>query len=68
MRIVASSGFNVEKCRVMADCHAPIDVIGTGSHLPERWGETCATADIVAYDGEARVKVGREFLLRGPRP
>ena len=68
VQIVASSGFNVEKCRVMADCHAPIDAIGTGSHLPERWGETCATADIVAYDGEARVKVGREFLLRGPRP
>ena len=64
VRIVASSGFNVEKCRVMADAHAPIDVIGTGSFLPSAWSETYATADIVAYNGEARVKVGREFLLQ----
>ncbi len=64
VRIVASSGFGVEKCRVMADAHAPIDVVGTGSFIPERWAETYATADIVAYDGVARVKVGREFLLR----
>jgi nicotinate phosphoribosyltransferase len=64
VRIVASSGFGVEKCRVMADAKAPIDTVGTGSFLPERWGETYATADIVSYDGEPRVKVGREFLLR----
>jgi nicotinate phosphoribosyltransferase len=63
-RIVASSGFTPEKCRVMALAKAPIDVIGTGSYLPERWTETYATADIVAYNGEPRVKVGREFLLR----
>ena len=43
---------------------APIDVVGTGSYLPERWTETYATADIVEYDGVERVKVGREFLLR----
>ncbi len=64
VRIVASSGFNVDKCRVMADAQAPIDVIGTGSYIPDAWGETYATADIVEYDGDARVKVGREFLLR----
>ncbi len=64
MRIVVSSGFNVDKCRVMADCQAPIDVVGTGSYIPDHWAETYATADIVAYDGDARVKVGREFLLR----
>ncbi len=64
VRIVASSGFNVVKCRVMADARAPIDVVGTGSFLPDIWSETYATADIIAYDGEARVKVGREFLLR----
>ena len=64
VRIVASSGFGVEKCRVMAEAKAPIDAVGTGSFLPERWSETYATADIVSYDGEARVKVGREFLLR----
>jgi nicotinate phosphoribosyltransferase len=64
VRIVASSGFNVQKCRVMADAKAPIDVVGTGSFIPDVWSETYATADIVSYDGEARVKVGREFLLR----
>jgi len=62
--IVASSGFGVEKCRVMADAKAPIDVVGSGSFLPEHWSETYATADIVAYDGVARVKIGREFLIR----
>jgi nicotinate phosphoribosyltransferase len=64
VKIVASSGFNVDKCRVMADANAPIDVVGTGSYLPDAWSETYATADIVEYDGDARVKVGREFLLR----
>ena len=64
VRIVASSGFGVDKCRVMADAQAPVDVVGTGSYIPEHWGETYATADIVEYDGQPRVKVGREFLLR----
>ena len=66
VQIVASSGFNVAKCEVMASVDAPVDVIGTGSYLPESWPETYATADIVAYDGEPRVKLGREFLLRQP--
>ena len=64
VRIVASSGFSPAKCRIMAEAQAPIDVIGTGSYLPERWTETYATADIIEYDGEKRVKVGREFLFR----
>ncbi|MCW9035040.1 MAG: nicotinate phosphoribosyltransferase [Rhodospirillales bacterium] len=64
VRIIASSGFGVQKCKVMADVKAPIDVIGTGSFLPNSWSETYATADIVAYDGVSSVKVGREFLLR----
>jgi nicotinate phosphoribosyltransferase len=64
VRIVASSGFGTDKCRVMADAHAPIDVVGTGSFIPDAWHETYATADIVEYDGTPMVKVGREFLLR----
>jgi nicotinate phosphoribosyltransferase len=67
VKIVASSGFGVDKCRVMADAHAPIDVVGTGSFIPDHWHETYATADIIAYDGEARVKLGREFLLQRRR-
>ena len=64
VKIVASSGFGPAKCRLMAEAQAPVDVIGTGSYLPVKWTETYATADIVDYDGVARVKVGREFLLR----
>jgi nicotinate phosphoribosyltransferase len=64
VRIVASSGFGVEKCRVMADARAPINVVGTGSFIPDSWAETYATADIVAYDGVPMVKIGREFLLK----
>lgn len=64
VRIVASSGFNPRKCKLMASVKAPIDFVGTGSFLPERWGETYATADVIAYDGHSRVKVGREFLFR----
>lgn len=64
VKIVASSGFGPAKCRVMADTGAPVDMIGTGSYLPENWNETFATADIVAYDGVPTVKVGREFLLK----
>ncbi len=64
VKIVASSGFGPAKCRLMAEAKAPIDVIGTGSYLPDKWSETYATADIVEYAGVPRVKVGREFLLR----
>ncbi|MGH6959416.1 MAG: nicotinate phosphoribosyltransferase [Dongiaceae bacterium] len=64
VKIVASSGFDPAKCKVMADAAAPIDVVGTGSYLPQRWTETFATADIIEYDGKPQVKVGREFLLR----
>ena len=64
VKIVASSGFGPAKCRMMAAANAPIDVIGTGSYLPELWTETYATADIIAYDGVPMVKAGREFLLR----
>ena len=49
---------------MMAVAEAPIDVVGTGSYLPEQWSETYATADIIAYDGQPMVKAGREFLMR----
>jgi len=62
-KILVSSGFGPAKCHAFASAAVPIDVVGTGSYLPDRWSETYATADIVAYDGVPRVKVGREFLL-----
>src|SRR4051812_47082561 len=64
VRTAASSGFGPAKCRVMAEAKAPIAVVGTASFLPSNWPETYATADIVEYDGEKRVKIGREFLHR----
>ncbi len=64
VKIVVSSGFNVEKCKVMGDVGAPIDVVGTGSYSQDSWRVTYATAEIVAYDGVPSVKKGREFLLR----
>jgi nicotinate phosphoribosyltransferase len=62
-KIFASSGFGPSKCKLMASVKAPVDMIGTGSFLPERWTETYATADVIAYAGEHRVKIGREFLF-----
>lgn len=64
VKITGSSGFSPEKCRLMADAQAPLDFVGTGSYLPDKWTETYATADIVEYDGVPRVKLGREFLFR----
>jgi nicotinate phosphoribosyltransferase len=64
VKIVASSGFSHEKCRVMGSIKAPIDIVGTGSFLPGNWSETYATADIISYDNVPTVKLGREFLLR----
>ena len=63
-KIVASSGFGPEKCKVMAAADVPVDAIGTGSYLPGDWQQTYATSDIVEYGGTKRVKVGREFLLQ----
>lgn len=68
VRIVGSSGFGPAKCKVMALAKVPLDVIGTGSYLPEIWSETYATADIISYGGTPRVKVSREFLLRPSQP
>jgi nicotinate phosphoribosyltransferase len=61
--IVGSSGFDPQKCMVMGAARAPLDIVGTGSFLPATLTETYATADIIAYDGVRRVKVGREFLF-----
>ena len=62
-RIVASSGFDPQKCQVMGAARAPVDIVGTGSFLPATLTETYATADVISYGGVKRVKVGREFLL-----
>ena len=63
VKIIASSGFSPKKCKLMASVEAPINLIGTGSYLPELWSETYATADVISYNGKQQVKVGREFLF-----
>ena len=64
VKIIASSGFTNNKCKAMALAVSPIDIVGTGSFLPEKWSETYATADIIKYGNEKRVKVSREYLLK----
>lgn len=67
-RIVASSGFNLFKCKMFANARAPLDVVGTGSFIPEAYFDTFATADIFMYDGKFDVKLGREKLFQGLKP
>jgi len=43
---------------------APVDLIGSGSFLPDSWSDTYATSDIIEYNGKPLVKVGREFLQK----
>jgi len=67
-RIVGSSGFNLFKCKMFANSRAPLDSVGTGSFIPENFGDTFATADIFMYDGKFNVKLGREKLFQGLKP
>jgi nicotinate phosphoribosyltransferase len=67
-RIVASSGFNLFKCKMFGNARAPVDAIGTGSFIPETYSETFATADVFMYDGRFGIKVGREKLFQGVKP
>ena len=65
VRIVASSGFNLFKCKMFGNARVPVDVIGTGSFIPEAYSETFATADIFKYEDEFIIKVGREKIFQG---
>ena len=67
-RIVCSSGFNLFKCKMFANSRAPVDVVGTGSFIPENFNDTFSTADIFMYDGQFDIKVGREKLFQGLNP
>ena len=67
-RIVASSGFNLFKCKIFANARAPLDVVGTGSFIPENFSDTFATADIFLYEGKSLIKLGREKVFQGLKP
>ena len=63
VKIIASSGFNPAKCKLFSAAKVPVDIVGTGSYIPDRWEETYATSDIIKYNGKSLVKKGREFLI-----
>ena len=63
-QIIASSGFGPQKCVITGSAKAPLDMIGTGSFLPATLTETYATADIISYDGQQRVKNRPRILVR----
>jgi nicotinate phosphoribosyltransferase len=63
-KIVGSSGFNLFKCKMFANARAPLDVVGTGSFIPENFPDTFATADIYLYDGKPGIKLGREKVFQ----
>jgi len=67
-KIVASSGFNLFKCKMFANARAPVDVVGTGSFLPDTLADTFATADVFLYEGKPGIKLGREKLFQGLKP
>jgi nicotinate phosphoribosyltransferase len=67
-KIVASSGFNLFKCKVFGSARAPVDYVGTGSFIPENFSDTFATADIFMYEGKPMTKLGREKLFQGLKP
>tara|TARA_R110002124_G_scaffold287216_1_gene471514 strand:- start:204822 stop:206009 length:1188 start_codon:yes stop_codon:yes gene_type:complete len=59
---IGSSGFGPKKCRIMNLAKAPLTGVGTGSYIPKDFDATYATADIFEYDGDYKIKVGREYL------
>ena len=67
-KVVASSGFTLFKCKMFGNARAPVDAIGTGSFIPDAYGDTFATADVFLYDGKFDIKVGREKLFQGLKP
>lgn len=67
-KIVASSGFNLFKCKMFGNARAPVDAIGTGSFIPDAFGDTFATADVFMYDGKFDIKAGREKLFQELKP
>lgn len=67
-KIVGSSGFNLFKCKMFGNARAPLDAVGTGSFIPESFGETYATADVFMYDRQFGIKLGREKIFQGLQP
>lgn len=68
LKIVVSSGFSTEKCALFKEAGAPVDVVGTGSWLPDRLEETYAKSETLGYANASGVldlsaKDGREWVI-----
>ena len=63
VKILASSGFTPEKCRLFAAANAPVDMIGTGSHLPATREETFFKQEALGSKDDLGPKVGRGWTL-----
>jgi len=64
-KIVGSSGFNLFKCKMFANARAPLDVVGTGSFIPENFPDTFATADIYCTKASPASSWGERKLFQG---
>lgn len=68
LRLVVSSGFSGEKCALFKEAGAPVNMVGTGSWLPDRLEETYAKSETLGYVNSAGVlelsaKDGREWVV-----
>lgn len=61
VKIVVSSGFDEEKCKMFSDGNAPVDFYGVGSSLLKV--TTSFTGDCVKIDGVNMAKVGRHEMF-----
>lgn len=61
VKIVVSSGFNEEKCKLFTKENAPVDFYGVGSSLLKV--TTSFTGDCVKIDGVNMAKVGRHEMF-----
>lgn len=64
VKVIVSSGFNLAKCSVLSKTNAPVNTVGTGSIITEGCSNLFATADIISYNDNCSVKIGREYLIK----
>lgn len=68
LKIVVSSGFSADKCALFREAGAPVDVVGTGSWLPDGLEETYAKSETLGYANAGGIldlsaKDGREWVV-----
>ncbi|WKX02821.1 nicotinate phosphoribosyltransferase [Candidatus Mycoplasma mahonii] len=61
VKIIVSSGFNVEKINMFEETHTPVDVYGVGASLLKI--KHTFSADSVKLNGKELAKVGRKYQI-----